>query len=216
MKFTKNLQPQNLTEFWIWFSEHSQALANEPECAALFAELDARLHKLDPGLSWEIGPGQQKPWQFVVSPNLDGSLRNVARKIVARAPALDDWEFHSARQPKDWDFHLELSTTSNGIPMKVDASNWTFVLLEYPDGIREILLRAPDLPKLTQNERREVAEIVLESALGEGLFLDAVDEFDLVDILEPRFADQERPIQRLRQAVIGPSGRVPFGKPKVN
>jgi hypothetical protein len=75
--------------------------------------------------------------------------------------------------------------------------------LKYPGGDREIILRAPELQDLDDQCRRQVGEIVLESVLGEDVFLDSVDEFDLVDEFESRFADHARPIERLRAAVTG-------------
>ena len=87
--------------------------------------------------------------------------------------------------------------------LTVDATNWSFVLLRYPDGVREILLKSTELPALSNEERWQVGAIVLESVLGEDSFLDAVDEFDIVGEFEPRFAAKARPIQSLRAAVMG-------------
>lgn len=199
MKFENRKRKNQVSEFWDWFRDIAEVLAANVENSSLLSKLDTRVRDLDPKLSWEVGPGLSKPWQFVISPNLNRDLRKRAREIVARAPALPAWEFHSARQPKEWHYKLELG----GDKVPVDASQWTFVLLEYPDGVHEVLLQGKGLPPLSDDERWQAAAITLESILGEDMVLDRVNEFELVDQLEPRFAERERPIQDLREAVSG-------------
>jgi len=190
-------------EFWNWFQRVAPQLAADTTSEQLLAALDAQIRELNPSLSWEIGPGLQKPLQLVISPNLDRSLRAVARQIVSCAPELLQWEFHAARQPKYWDYQVELRVGQNRIPIQLDASQWTFVLLKYPDGTHEVLLCGNGAMGLTDENRWQVAAIVLESVVGEELLLDRIDEFDLVDELEPRLASQQRPIAVLRQALGG-------------
>ena len=66
------------------------------------SELDEKVLELDSKLDWEIGPGSTEPWQRVISPSLDRDLWQKARGIVARAPVIEGWKFHSARTAKDW------------------------------------------------------------------------------------------------------------------
>jgi hypothetical protein len=193
------------SEFWSWFSLTAEAIALNPHDAALLAELDVRVQGLNPKLSWEIGPGLSKPWQLVISPSLNHDLRELAKSIVAASPALRDWEFDSARQPKKWDFKFELEDPKGCGPIELDASIWKFVLLKYPDGTNEILLKAEAQTKLTKKQRKLAARIVLESILGEETLLDCVDDYQLVKELEPRLSKMLRPIQRLRDAVRGVS-----------
>jgi hypothetical protein len=91
-------------QFWEWFPLIASQLAEDCTNKPLLSTLDARIRKLNPSLSWEIGPGLVKPWQLVISPNLDRALRAEARTIVSLAPELSQWEFHAARQPKNWDY----------------------------------------------------------------------------------------------------------------
>lgn len=200
MKSKKTLHPR---EFWNWFRENSDALASNIQSPSLLREIDDRIRALDPLLSWEIGPGLSKSWQLVISPGLNRVLRETARLIVSQAPVLDAWEFHSARQPKQWDYKFELENVDGKDPIKMDASTWEFVLLEYPEGSHEILLKGQNLPALTDEQQQQAAEIVLESILGEEILLNAIDDFELVGEFEPRFAKKQRRIQRLREAVLG-------------
>jgi hypothetical protein len=191
--------------FWAWFGGVAGRLGARLDDEEMLAELDRRVRELSADVSWEVGPGLSKPSQLVVSPNLDREVRPLARRIVARAPVRADWEFHAARQPRDWDYRFQLRDDSGEGPM-LDASNWTFVLLRYPDGAHEVLLHPPEPAPLSDDQRWEAAAIVLESILGEDVVLDRVDDFELVDEWEPSMAGKARPIQQLREAVTGPSG----------
>jgi hypothetical protein len=66
-----------------------------------------------------------------------------------------------------------------------------------------VLLRAENLPDLNDDERWQAAAMTLESILGEEELLSRINEFELVNQIEERFAARERPIQELRQAVLG-------------
>lgn len=192
-----------IDEFWQWFRANAAAFTSDFENPILLRELDREITKLDPGLSWEIGPGLLRPLQLVISRDFDRDLIDAARSIVAEAADLGDWEFYPARQPKRWNYKFELSSQGNDGPICLDATDWTFVLLQHPVGTREILLKGVELPLLTDEERWRVAAIVLESVLGEDVLLNRVNEFDLVDEFEPSFASKAQPIQRLRAAVVG-------------
>jgi hypothetical protein len=116
MKSEKTRHQTRINEFWSWFCDVAEALAGNVENPTLLKDFDGRVRDLDPKLSWEIGPGLSKPWQLVISPNLDRDLREEARAIVACAPVLPAWEFHAARQPKKWHYKLELFPPQNLIP----------------------------------------------------------------------------------------------------
>ena len=193
----------SVREFWDWFGANAGAIAADVRDRTFLEEIDERVTNHAPGLSWEIGPGKVKPWQLVISPNLDREYRELARSIVAQAPELDDWEFHSAREPKEWNYRFELVGDGNAEPIAIDATNWTFVLLEYPEGTREILFKAPDFRMLSGEELWIAGAIVIESIIGEDAFLDTVNDFAVLNEFEPQFASRERPIQSLREALIG-------------
>lgn len=192
-----------VAEFWDWFRDNAESIAEKIDESSGFDELDRRVLSLSPGLSWDIGQGLLKSRQFVISPSLNRDLREIARLIVANAPKLDDWEFHSARQPKDWNYRVEVTNEKTGEITAVNATDWRFVLLTYPDGFREILIETGALLRLSDERRQEIGEIVLLSLLGEDSFMDSVDNFELTDRFEPQFAQKARRIQQLRSAVTG-------------
>jgi len=191
---------KKIKAFWAWFSTISGKLAANIEDNSLLDELDKRVRGLHPRLSWELGPGRTREWQLVISPNLDRELRELANTVVAEAPVLPDWQFYAARRPKDWNYQFQLESDDVGRVKSLDASNWKFVLLEYPDEAYEILLEGEDASSLGDDERWQAAAIVLESILGEDALLDRIAEFELVSELEARFASSSRPIQELREA----------------
>lgn len=192
-----------IEDFWRWFSSVAPALAFDIENPSLLEDFDKRIVDLDPMLSWEIGPGSSEPLQLVISPNLDLNLLQKARKIISSAPVLNGWEFYSTRRPKDWDYKLLMERSGGRGSIQLDTSDWGFVLLQYPDGAREVLLRGKNLPDFNDDERWQAAAMTLESILGEEELLNRISEFELVNQLEARFATRERPIQQLRQAVLG-------------
>ena len=199
---------KTINEFWRWFSNAIKTVNNNIENPAFVDELNKQVQDLNPKLSWEIGPGLIKPWQLVISPGLDPDLRQEARGIISDAPALPDWEFHSAKPPKQWDYKLELEN-ADGDLIRLSAANWTFVLLRYPDGAYEVLLKGNDISHLRDDERWQAAAVTLESILGEDVVLDRINEFELVENLEPRLAQKQRPIQELRTAVMGLTDELP-------
>lgn len=194
---------QSIRQFWDWFRDVGANLTNA-ENPDFLKEIDDRITALNPELSWEVGPGFSEPWRFVVSPNLNHELRELAREIIAYAPVLSGWEFYSTRQSKDWDYKFTFEN-NQGDSIPLDASGWTFVLLRYPDVTHEVLLCGRNLPNLEEDERWQAAAIVLESVLGEDLIMDKIDRFELVRQLESRFANADRPIQQLRDAMMGSS-----------
>jgi hypothetical protein len=201
---SEEIPSEKIRGFWTWFASVAPILADKPETPYLLSELDKQVAALHSKLSWETGPGLNKPWQLVISPSLDRNMRAVTERIVKMAPEIDSWEFHPARQAKEWNYKFEFCT-SNRTFVDIDASEWTFILLRYPDGYTEILLKGFNLPdSFTQDDRWHAAAIALEGVLGEDLFLRAVDSFELVNRLEDRFHGKDRPITLLRESVIGP------------
>jgi hypothetical protein len=190
-----------IDEFWTWFASVALSLAANIENPSLLNELDCRIRALAPEVSWEIGPGVNEPWQFIISPNLDPRVRPKAQEFISLAPVLEGWEFYSARRPKDWNFKLEVKRLDGRAPVCVDASEWEFVLLQYPDGERELVLIGEGAALLEVDERWQVAAITLESILGEDALFDKINVFDLVEDLEPGFSEKKRSIRDLREFI---------------
>lgn len=61
--------------------------------------MGANLQAIDPGLMWEFGPGLGSGHRLVITPEANRQLRPLVHEIVARAPAIDVWEFYEYRLP---------------------------------------------------------------------------------------------------------------------
>jgi hypothetical protein len=188
--------------FWAWFRRNADRISADPDNPVITGELDRRVSELHGEISWEIGPGLSKSWQLVFSPNLNPDLRVITRDIVRDAPSIDDWEFFSSRRPKQWEYRFELAR-DNDERVTIDASEWRFILLRYPDGQHEIVLGGSHLPELSESESWQAAAIVLESILGEEMLMNPTVEFRLLRHLPLEMADKARPIQQLSSAING-------------
>jgi hypothetical protein len=196
---------KKIEEFWRCFQSVSAELFTGTHDELPLTELSNHLNAIDPGLIWETSPGESKRCQLTISPNLDKNLRETAKTIVSAAPALEDWEFHHARRPRQWDYKLRLES-EHGAPIEIDASGWLFIALYYSSsGTYQVLLHGSNLPPLTKDQRWQAAEAVLIHLLGEEVVLDLIHDFGLVNTLEPLDALSTKPIRLLRETVAGPS-----------
>jgi Family of unknown function (DUF695) len=89
--------------FWTWWPEAqariTAAIAARKLDEALIAEVTAKVHAVDPKLSWELGPGGTAQHAFSLSSGGDPELRRLAGRWLRAAPATDAvWEFHPARR----------------------------------------------------------------------------------------------------------------------
>lgn len=191
---------EDISEFWNWFVREAGVVGFDPTEPEFVQALDERVRKVEAELSWEIGPGQVKTWALVISASFRAEFRSIARAVIEASPKLPEWEFLSSRPPKIWDYVFELQR-DEGEALQIDASDWTFVLLQYPDRSREILLKGDVAAQITEDERREAATIVLESILGEEKLMDFAGSYELVGDIDARFIAGQRPIQQLSEAI---------------
>lgn len=194
------MRAQDISDFWNWFASKTGVIGFDPTEPEFVRALDEKVRRVESELSWEIGPGQVKTWALVISAGFRAELRSIARAVIEAAPKLPEWEFLSSRPPKDWDYVFQLQR-NEGEALQIDASDWTFLLLQYPDGSREILLKGDAASQISDDERREAATIVLESILGEEKLMDFAGSYELVGDIDARFIAGQRPIQQLSEAI---------------
>jgi hypothetical protein len=169
----------DISEFWIWFTSVSGAFGTRFENASLLKELDRRVAALGP-FTWEVGPAPNSSDSIlVISPDGRAELLPETKKIVDLAPACPGWRFFSAKPSKEWERRFWVND-SEGERVAVDASQWRYVLYGYPDGIFDIVIYAPDLARLGEQDRLTAAEIVLEGELGEEACLSLIGEIEVV------------------------------------
>ncbi|MBL9037916.1 MAG: hypothetical protein JNG84_05305 [Archangium sp.] len=188
------MAPTPVQEFWNWFSKNHGDFGEQFENRALIEQLDAWVTTLGPYV-WEIGPGLTEANALVISPGGDPELLEETKRIVALAPALEGWEFHSTKPQKAWNLTFEILTDM--FQLEVKAHDWRYVLLRYPDGKFEIILRAPELMGLEPDTRTTAAEILLDGMLGEAMRMQFIDVIDVVGEYEAAHAQKNNAIEHL-------------------
>lgn len=179
------IDTDDINDFWNWFKGNSSELHSDKYPNDSFRELDKRLY--DMGLYWEVGPGVQKENLLTISVSGRRERLDKARSLVVNAPILDNWEFDILKKPKtNWD---KLEIPSDNI--KISAANWTYVLLKYKDGKREILIKADTLSAFEKDKRIELAEIVLTNLIGEEKVMDELDYLDVLEVKDSTYDTQD-------------------------
>jgi Arc/MetJ family transcription regulator len=163
-----------LAEFWTWFSQHSDRLRSDSFDPKVLQSLDDTISNWD--LSWEIGPGISKENSLTISPNGDIQLLSLTQRIVDLALVLDSWEFYSSKQPKEnW---MNAIVYPN---VEIDAYEWSYVLLRYPNDEIEILIKADDLRRLDVETKKIAVDLILTNLLGERSKMEELDYVEVVN-----------------------------------
>jgi hypothetical protein len=164
-----------IKEFWEWFKINSTRLQSDIIDDDTIKQIDTRITNF--GLRWEVGPGVAKVNSLTISPNGDFEKLELVKEFIDNAPTLDTWEFYNFKQPKPnhWD-RLELPKYN----INISASNWTYTLLRYQDGKKEVLIKGDSLADIDSDYKVGVAEMVLINLIGEEKMM---TEIDYVDVL---------------------------------
>jgi hypothetical protein len=105
--------------FWQWFRTHADKVATIRRADEPIAdELAAELHKVDPGLTFEVGFGGQRPILII---SADGALKTfpAVKRLVDAAPRpLGNWQVVAFRPRKPEVSSIELG---NGRKVSMDA-----------------------------------------------------------------------------------------------
>ena len=167
-----------IMDFWNWFEKNSDKLQSDKYAKSLLKKLDETISSWK--LCWEIGSGFIKPNSLAISPNGDKELIERTNKIIAGAPQLDSWEFYSFKQRKDnWDKAKLMDSD-----VKINAEDWTYILLKYQDNVTEILIKADNLKGLSTETKEIAVDLVLTNLLGEELKIKTIDFIDIIDVFD--------------------------------
>jgi len=175
-------EASKIKDLWIWFEQNSRELQSDDFSENTLYELDSKVTDL--GLRWEIGPGVVKENSLTISPSGDWEKLELAKNVHRLSPNMDSWEFYCFKQPKEnWDL-LELPKYG----ISLSARDWEYVLLQYKDGKKEILVKADSLEDIEPDYKEGIVEIVLTNLLGEETMM---KEIDLIDLLGTESDDYE-------------------------
>lgn len=156
--------------FWKWFSENEGVIRDvlDDEFHPMRAEVVESLNNfvLDFGVfTWEVGEGRYKPYYFLISPNANADLLPLSKHIINQSPELGEWEFHYAKQPKDWDLCFTIYDEMMD-ERAIDASGWRFTLDPQQGKVNVILFPDKHL-QLDEYTLQRAADIVVISLVGE-------------------------------------------------
>lgn len=199
MKIREIVEDRKIIDFWKWFTDNEKKLESDKITNQLVDELNHRILSLG-DFNWEIREGIEKGNMLIISPGGDVSLLKETKKIIELSPALVNWEFYYYKPAKDWDFHFSLEE-GNNIKRMINAGDWEYVLLKFPDETYDILIKADNLKFFQENERLVAVDIVLESILGEELSLTLIQNVGLVDSFPSEYYSQKNSIKYLKQHV---------------
>lgn len=102
------------------------------------------------------------------------------------APSCRDWEFHYAKPPKDWNLNFIIQNEKCN-DIQIEAGNWKYVLLKYPDNKFEIIFEAKNTDNLSNHTRLLAAQIVLDGVLGEEKNIELMDGVEVVSEFDGEF-----------------------------
>lgn len=195
--------------FWDWF------LTAEAGIRAYFSEeegpgVDKNLlieqinnRVLDFGhFAWEIGPGQDRDFHFLISPNGSAQLLEVSKEIMRAAPDLGRWEFYPARPPRPERLQFKLYDDYM-LERNVDATNWRCVLLKKLDGTMQVLLEVNTITHLDNDTQQLAAQMLVTNLLGEELKINRIHKIDVVNELEMMHESMSFPVAELPKRVRG-------------
>ncbi len=184
-------------QFWNWFSENCQDFGADFDNTNLLESLDRWVTQLG-DFSWEVRPGKVKDNALIISPNGDDDLLQDTKLIVNSAKTCEGWEYYYAKPPmeKEWDLTFSIETNEKEI-VDIDASQWEYVLLEYEDGMFEIIVKASDLQQLDESDEQTAVEILLDGILGEETRMRTICGVDVVEEFEEHYQDKAGTIRNL-------------------
>jgi hypothetical protein len=191
---------RGLQGFWRWFASVADEFGEHFENEDLLKELDRRVTRLGP-FAWEVGPGLERPSALTISPAGSRELLRRTEAIVQCAPEIPGWEFHPAKMPRRAQAIFEIEN-AEGRSVLVDASEWTFVLLQYPDGQAEAIIEAANLDlSLSDDHQRWAGEIALDGIIGEATRISLIDQVTVVRHLDDEYGGRARPLLAIGEAL---------------
>jgi hypothetical protein len=160
-------QAEAIERFWSWWraqggQETAQAIA-EGDSARMIGLLTGRLHAIDSGRAWELGPGTESEHILVVSPEGDPALRGVARRWRRAAPDVDKvWAYADSRPPASDPAGIILTVADT----EIDVAS-ALALARVSGAHLDVAVFHPAFVAMSDQERRLATFLLLDTVLGE-------------------------------------------------
>lgn len=188
---------KRINEFWTWFIKHKTYLTPENISDNLISKLDDKILSLG-DFSWEIHKGDTEENMLIISPGGDVDLIPETNKVIRLAPKIENWEFRYYKPSKNWDFQLTLYEEDN-VKKILDVKDWEYVLYKFRDGTFDIIFKTRNLSSVTKDEQLLIADIVLESIIGEKNSLRLIKKIEFVDEFNDVDKQKSNSIKVLKQ-----------------
>ncbi len=156
-------------KFWKWFTEnneqylHINDLEDSEEKDELQREMITKLNEYCNGLFFEIGGHPEGGATLIITAEGDVKLFQDVKRLVRKAPKLDNWKVIAFKQPMGTDFKI------NYEGLEIDPDTIWFLPLKNPEKPHEIGLRIGFPGFIPEKEKLYISAIfiVLDTILGE-------------------------------------------------
>ena len=167
-------------QFWNWFIRREPELIDfdatrEAEREAIFREIASQLHKVDPDLTFEIGPNGTPKREFIISA---GGIKRAFPAVVSlagAAPPLERWQVTAFRPRRSSISAVEIRGK------QVDPRDVQFSLLDN-GKIAGLYMFIPGFRE-DDIDLKQIGYLLLDEALGE---YDVESRLGLIKMLSPQ------------------------------
>jgi len=163
-----------IAAFWSWVEVHHAQLERKDMAAATMEMFESKLFDVE-RFDWEITAPRGALHLLTFSPS-DRRGLSKARRLVAQAPRLPDWEFLAGKPAKNWSLTFRLERGSGSID--VDGTAWEFITHELADGTCDVVLQPPPAQGLSEEEADYAAFMIVDGELGEAARLERVGNIE--------------------------------------
>ncbi|WP_306353661.1 hypothetical protein [Flavobacterium sp. '19STA2R22 D10 B1'] len=188
---------RKINEFWNWFSVNQLNLQSDKISNENISQLNREIMTMG-DFNWEVREGNNAKNMLIISPGGDLNLLSSTKRIIELAPEIEDWEFYYYKPSKKWNYRLVLNEEMN-VKKILDVKNWEYVLYKFSDGTFDIILKTDNLNELDENQKALIADIVLESILGEEQSLKFIKNVEFVDEFNDLDKSKKNPIKFLQE-----------------
>jgi hypothetical protein len=180
--------------FWRWFRDHeTELLRVRTGHEAIAGDLDRALSRVDTNLTWEFGPADAAPREFVISAGGVKAAFPVVQRLASGAPVLPRWKVTPFRQrsPDVTEVHID------GIAL--DARHVEF-LMEPEGTLLALVISVPNFRPTPTKAYEQAVYLLLDAMLGEYTVETKIGAIDIGGV-ENRKPGQWQPLTSVARAV---------------
>ncbi|MEO0415780.1 MAG: hypothetical protein AAF226_12615, partial [Verrucomicrobiota bacterium] len=160
---------QRVADFWKWFpsvADEFYQTIEEGNCGDLQPQTTHAVHKMWERFAWVYGPGDDEKGGHSLTVSGEGikARQFLAEYWLSQAPELDNWTFHSSRQPGMFESHLELDI--GGIKFAFGGF-WITPELDEERQVVHITAWHPGFEQAEESQKQTALFILLDEILGE-------------------------------------------------